>query len=296
MNKPTFKYPFVNELYKHDFSIDRGILRKILELKEKVIPDLESMLDDVIENDTTYANDESVSAYTPTHALHLLGELQSERSLPTILKILSQPEDFLEFWFSDALTEELWEIVYKCSQNSLDKLEDFLKSNTTYLYARTAVAKGAVQVALYHPGKRKEIIKIAKRAIKATIPYIGKSKKKLNIFGHEIDEAKSYIAFLVSDIDDLEEKSLKPYILDLFDRNLVDTSIIDKESIGEKHSFPVKKEVKSIFDRYDGLERMFNRNEESAIPSVVKNKKVERNKPCPCGSGKKYKKCCYFNQ
>ena len=25
---------------------------------------------------------------------------------------------------------------------------------------------------------------------------------------------------------------------------------------------------------------------------VVKGKKVGRNEPCPCGSGKKYKKCC----
>ena len=26
--------------------------------------------------------------------------------------------------------------------------------------------------------------------------------------------------------------------------------------------------------------------------TVVKEKKVGRNEPCPCGSGKKYKKCC----
>ena len=26
--------------------------------------------------------------------------------------------------------------------------------------------------------------------------------------------------------------------------------------------------------------------------TVVKGKKIGRNDPCPCGSGKKYKKCC----
>ncbi|BBF41354.1 protein export cytoplasm protein SecA ATPase RNA helicase [Lachnospiraceae bacterium KM106-2] len=30
--------------------------------------------------------------------------------------------------------------------------------------------------------------------------------------------------------------------------------------------------------------------------TVVKEKKVGRNDPCPCGSGKKYKKCCGANQ
>ena len=34
---------------------------------------------------------------------------------------------------------------------------------------------------------------------------------------------------------------------------------------------------------------------EKSSPSqqqVVKGKKVGRNEPCPCGSGKKYKRCC----
>ena len=29
---------------------------------------------------------------------------------------------------------------------------------------------------------------------------------------------------------------------------------------------------------------------------IVKEKKIGRNDPCPCGSGKKYKKCCGANQ
>ncbi len=31
-------------------------------------------------------------------------------------------------------------------------------------------------------------------------------------------------------------------------------------------------------------------------PTVKKEKKVGRNDPCPCGSGKKYKKCCGANE
>ncbi|MDD5604257.1 MAG: SEC-C metal-binding domain-containing protein, partial [Eubacteriales bacterium] len=30
----------------------------------------------------------------------------------------------------------------------------------------------------------------------------------------------------------------------------------------------------------------------SSKKTLVKNAKVGRNDPCPCGSGKKYKKCC----
>jgi preprotein translocase subunit SecA len=33
-----------------------------------------------------------------------------------------------------------------------------------------------------------------------------------------------------------------------------------------------------------------------APPSPARMAKAGRNEPCPCGSGKKYKKCCLFNQ
>lgn len=35
--------------------------------------------------------------------------------------------------------------------------------------------------------------------------------------------------------------------------------------------------------------------EQKKSGTVVKGKKVGRNEPCPCGSGKKYKKCCGAN-
>ena len=33
-------------------------------------------------------------------------------------------------------------------------------------------------------------------------------------------------------------------------------------------------------------------NEDSGTPYIREEKKVGRNELCPCGSGKKYKKCC----
>ncbi|HPF55407.1 MAG TPA: SEC-C metal-binding domain-containing protein, partial [Clostridiales bacterium] len=37
--------------------------------------------------------------------------------------------------------------------------------------------------------------------------------------------------------------------------------------------------------------------EKKAVTTVVnKGKKIGRNDPCPCGSGKKYKKCCGANE
>lgn len=46
----------------------------------------------------------------------------------------------------------------------------------------------------------------------------------------------------------------------------------------------------SRFVRLDG--RWFYVSGEILEPDQEKNKKVGRNDPCPCGSGKKFKKCC----
>lgn len=35
-----------------------------------------------------------------------------------------------------------------------------------------------------------------------------------------------------------------------------------------------------------------NHHHEAKIPIVRQGAKIGRNDPCPCGSGKKYKKCC----
>ena len=47
---------------------------------------------------------------------------------------------------------------------------------------------------------------------------------------------------------------------------------------------------KSYFTKEDG--RWFYINGETQFTTTAQSKKVGRNDPCPCGSGRKYKKCC----
>ena len=47
----------------------------------------------------------------------------------------------------------------------------------------------------------------------------------------------------------------------------------------------------SRFEKKDGL-WIFTEGQEINRPVIRDEPKVGRNDPCPCGSGKKYKKCC----
>jgi hypothetical protein len=50
--------------------------------------------------------------------------------------------------------------------------------------------------------------------------------------------------------------------------------------------------LKKNLKQHDDEENIFEEEENSLALPAIQEKKVGRNDPCPCGSGKKYKKCC----
>jgi SEC-C motif-containing protein len=55
----------------------------------------------------------------------------------------------------------------------------------------------------------------------------------------------------------------------------------------DKEGVPVFHRERALFEREGGQWRFVSGG---AIPAT--SQKIGRNEPCPCGSGKKYKKCC----
>ena len=57
--------------------------------------------------------------------------------------------------------------------------------------------------------------------------------------------------------------------------------------------FLLKAEVRQNIERKEVVKnKLTNDSDDTATKSQAKSKKVGRNDPCPCGSGKKYKQCC----
>ena len=73
----------------------------------------------------------------------------------------------------------------------------------------------------------------------------------------------------------------------------VDSSLPDRAHVNfearyeDKDSVPVFHRERSLFEREDDEWRFVSGG---AIPAT--SQKIGRNEPCPCESGKKYKKCC----
>ena len=94
---PVFNHKEILDLYEYEYDIPQYILEDILALpKETLIEDLEKVLRDAVDrNDYFVANVMENLNFFPFHAIILLTELKSEKSLSLILEIFSYNSDFL---------------------------------------------------------------------------------------------------------------------------------------------------------------------------------------------------------
>ncbi len=321
---PQFTHDIINELYRNDLNIDPQIITNILALpRQSLLADLHKVVYDSMARLYVFI-DENADWDNKTHeflmhALLLLVELHDESSLEVMLDILRQHNDYLEPWFSDYLTDGYWELLYHIADDKLDALRNFLFEPNHYTYSQSVITDVAKQIFLHQPNRQAEIINWYKIVFEEWI------------IQHDNDSIidTEVIAFFVSDAVNLNMIDLIPQITNLFDLELVAVGISgDLEScikdILNKENIDRKREVfVTIFERYnhftstwisykDEEENEVEDEDDSAfndeaddlstneiyqdvkntviLPNVKPN--VGRNEPCPCGSGKKYKKCC----
>ncbi|MFZ6016612.1 MAG: preprotein translocase subunit SecA [Nitrospirota bacterium] len=89
---------------------------------------------------------------------------------------------------------------------------------------------------------------------------------------------------------------LVEYKKEAFDMFAEMTGRISTEVLSRLFKIQVQKQEATMREPVKQMRFNYNRGEgTSVVQTVRRGKKVGRNEPCPCGSGKKYKKCCGVN-
>ena len=100
---------------------------------------------------------------------------------------------------------------------------------------------------------------------------------------------------MVGFLDGIDESLKEPNPIETMDEDTVVSLAFDKERLYKNmvaakadwlYELPQWKEIFSE----EELKKFYKEQKEST--TIRKPKKIGRNDPCPCGSGKKYKKCC----
>jgi hypothetical protein len=299
--EPDFKNKEISWLYENGLRIDKEKLKIILKLPyDSLVSDLILMLKDTCFRYEYFKKTADKSEEWPEnrmsfpiHAIYLLGELKAEESLNDILDTFRQGKEFLEFWYHDFITGNLWEPLYYIAENQLEVLKNFVLSPNIWAYARSEVSCCVGQIGLHQPERREEVISWFRDVFN-------------HLAGASLEDEiidSDFIGLAICDALDLSAPELLPGIKRLFDHGYVSKSIcgdfdeIEKDIFKPAESF-FKKDLLNVFDRYNEIISTwygYTREDESSDSGTEPVKvevKTGRNDACPCGSGKKYKKCC----
>ena len=244
-------------------------------------------------------------------AMFLLTELRAKEALPAILEAVCLPGELPFDLFGDAITSLLARIPPVLADDPLEVLDNLIANEELNEYVRWEGAQGYLFLVRDGRISREEAIE--------------RLADHLRIL---IDRADVPVTgYLVSELASLAPREALELIDEAYDRDLADPGLITREevkqSISEGESW-VRKELSrfppsGIDDTVAELETWAAFSEEQPAlpirkppkpvsraapptgdkhspPAELPKRKTGRNEPCPCGSGKKYKKCCGGNR
>jgi|GEM_PF-5976809 hypothetical protein len=312
-DEPDFNHPEIKSLYgKYIDTITEEELTAIMNLpKETLLEDVKTMLADVI-NRYEYFQFVDVEEYLnevdfSIHALFLSAALEDESLIPYLLDILRQGDELCRFWFAD-ITEDLFcTAISRCGKNSLDELFSFIKEPNVYYFNKYITAMSVVLMGMDDPGFEPQ----AKQWLLDVLDFFIEE-----VENPEIADADTYTLIANTGLYFKESECFVEPVGKLFDLNMIfpgfagDKSEVlrDLRKTNTRDEFGLNyegdilemyREAKMRWAKFSSISDKPFFDPVDGIPvgkPVSKErdlyKDVGRNDPCPCGSGKKFKKCC----
>ncbi|MFH0794990.1 MAG: SEC-C metal-binding domain-containing protein [bacterium] len=183
---------------------------------------------------------------------------------------------------SDWVGEELPVVYAMIGPQAIEPLAKFLARRFNGSHPRIGAAFSLERIANQHPEAREQCVQVL---IEQLQRY---RKDDLTVNG-----------FVINYLMDLRAVEALPLIRQAFEDEYVDLSIVgdveDAEiyfGVRERRSTPARN---YLFPKVMNTGSSEDDDEMTPIPRA-QSRKIGRNEPCPCGSGKKYKKCCLNKQ
>ncbi|MEX0679115.1 MAG: DUF1186 domain-containing protein [Pirellulales bacterium] len=261
------------------------------------------------------ASGETVEGNAHFFALFLLTEFRAKEGLPAIQEAISLPGELPFDLFGDALTETLPSVLAALACDTPEVLDTLIQNRSLNEYVRAAAADTFLYFVRDNRLTRDEAVAHLRRHLQDAIANV------------DADVAGSLVAILLDyspaeALNDIREA----FRLDLVDELMVDCDSVEQvisqgaselqkrleycrptgiqDTIDELKSWsaftdehesePFTKIDDDLELDNDAWEDDWTRAVARIPPTTIRNTqpRVGRNDPCPCGSGKKFKKCC----
>ena len=288
---------------------DRLLLEACLARRDDLVPRLLEWLEIGNEQgDDEGWDDEDPRWYRDIHAGRFLIAFREEKALPLFADLLRDDDrEHLMEWFETALVHY--------GPMAVDMLIDLLKDRKADVWARIYAAVRLGRIALMHPEVRGRVMEV----LRMRLPRVdGHGNFVIPPFAD--DDQVELWTFIVCELADLKDTASQAQGIALYKAGLIDEmvmgdlddylKIFDREprvpkpfDLVETYHPPRRPIPAPInLDREPQDELVEDMDEIGSsrypigyggAPTFVREEaKVGRNDPCPCGSGRKYKKCC----
>ena len=251
--------PPVNKLLSygdcHDFKRRHNYLK--LGFTREHVPELIKMATDI---ELNLSDSESAEVWAPVHAWRILGQLQAEEAIEPLIELFHELED------DDWVDDELPIVFGKIGVKAVPALTKYLNDTAHNCQAHTRAVNSLEKIASANPSVRNECVSILTQKLKR----VTKNDPDLN-------------GFIICYLLDLKAVESIKTIREAYKRKCVEIHIPGdieavKYELGFRESPPeyLKEFLQLMSESTNGKYK----------------RRVEKNDPCPCGSGKKFEQCC----
>jgi len=288
-----------------DFSRRDGFPRDALAAaganRDAIIPIFLDQIDRLRSDEPESFTDEDVSAFLFVY--FLLGEWRDARAYRPLTALLRQDPDFLCALLGDALTEGTARVIAGVCDDDLGPIFAVIEDPVADEFVRGQMLDALVMIARQRPELRPEVVGYLERFPSADVDKPENlcsswmfAVAALGLAHLEPQVEEAFEQQWISPLDvsfDFFQKQLRMAVEEgesPWDQNSRDTRLIESaiDELSGWYCFSDEFIEGRAQPRASGnmLPDLFGHTFERDAP------KVGRNDPCPCGSGKKYKKCC----
>jgi hypothetical protein len=277
-------------------------MRAAIEQREAITPELLRIVEAMAANPAEVATGQDYMML-PVFVLYLLAQFREKRAYPAVVRMFSAPGETSYDLVGDTVTEGLKRVFASVYDGNPPPLHGLIENEEANEYVRDAAINSIL--VLEHTGQmpRAEVIEYFRRL------FHGRLKRKHSFAWNG----------LVCAVADLPAPELLEEVRQAYSEGLVDEDIADLEGVErdlaapkpwrrEQHTLITnavgEMECWACFHPEDSRPHRPPAVEVPVLPPsstpagyetpkpLVREPKIGRNDPCPCGSGKKYKKCC----
>ena len=228
--------------------------------------DVASLIAMATDTELNEADSNDPTVWAPIHAWRALAQLGATEAARPLAELIAQyPDD-------DWVLQELPDVYALLGSEALPALADIVSDQTVDAMGRITAVEAISRLGRRHAGALADCKTVL--------------RDQLSRYAQEPDHLNGFVINALVDLNAVEHVDL---IRAAFRAGAVDETILgDIEDV--EIEFGLRSERATIRPP-TWLSDMVHARERPPAPER-RQRKVGRNEPCPCGSGKKYKRCC----